>query len=96
MGIVRAAHYHSADDGVSWGAGLGHGGQLPPLSTRWSRPWHKPYLKTKLCMDMSHTTEVMATFVRFFAYFLPKSRCPKICCHGNAPYTLCSLRQYDK
>jgi len=25
--------------------------------------------QTKLCMDMSHTTEVMAIFVVFFAYF---------------------------
>jgi len=28
--------------------------------------WHKPYLKTKLCMDMLHTTEVMAIFVIFW------------------------------
>jgi len=25
--------------------------------------------QTKLCIDMSHTTEVMAIVVRFFAYF---------------------------
>jgi len=29
----------------------------------------QPYLKTKLCMDMLHTTEVTAIFVIFFAYF---------------------------
>ena len=28
--------------------------------------WHKPYLKTKLCMDMSLTTEVMAILVIFW------------------------------
>ena len=28
--------------------------------------WHKSYLKTKLCMDMLHTTEVMAIFVIFW------------------------------
>ena len=28
--------------------------------------WHKPYLKTKLCMDLSLTTEVMAMFVIFW------------------------------
>ena len=27
------------------------------------------YVKTKLCMDMLHTTEVMAILGRFFAYF---------------------------
>jgi len=29
----------------------------------------QPYLKTKLCMDMLHTTEVMAMFVIFFCLF---------------------------
>jgi len=28
--------------------------------------WHKPYLKTKLCMHLSLTTEVMAIFVIFW------------------------------
>ena len=28
--------------------------------------WHKPYLKTKLCMDMSLTTKVVAIFVIFW------------------------------
>jgi len=33
---------------------------------RWIPGWHKPYLKTKLCMDMLDTTEVMAIFVIFW------------------------------
>ena len=43
-----------------------------PLCTGESQmnsPIDKPNLKTKLCMDMLHTTEVMAIFVIFFAYF---------------------------
>jgi len=39
---------------------------LCPLCTRVSQmnsPIEQPYLKTKLCMDMWHTTEVMANFV---------------------------------
>jgi len=31
--------------------------------------WHKPYLKPKLCMNMSLTTEVMAIFVIFWPIF---------------------------
>ena len=44
---------------------------LCPLCTGVSQmnsQWHKPYLKTKLCMDVSLTTEV-AIFVIFSAYF---------------------------
>jgi len=40
---------------------------------------HKPYLKTKLCMDMLHTTEVLAILV-ICGLFLPKFGC-----HGYAP-----------
>jgi len=32
---------------------------------RWIPRWHKPYLKTKLSMDVSLTTEVLAIFVIF-------------------------------
>ena len=32
---------------------------------RWIPRWHKPYLKTKLCIIMTHTTEVVAIFVIF-------------------------------
>ena len=42
---------------------------LCPLCTGVSQMksrWHKPYLKTKLCMDMSHTTEIMAIVVIFW------------------------------
>ena len=45
---------------------------LCPLCTRVSQMNSliaQTYLKTKLCMDMLHTTEVMAIFVIFFAYF---------------------------
>ena len=41
--------------------------------------WHKPYLETKLCRNMLHTTEVMANFVIFGLFW------PKFGCHGNAP-----------
>jgi len=41
--------------------------------------WHKPYLKTKLCMDLLLTTEVMAIFVIFGLFW------PKFGCHGNVP-----------
>jgi len=33
---------------------------------RWIPQWHKPYLKTKLCMDVWLKTEVMAIFVIFW------------------------------
>jgi len=52
---------------------------------RWIPRWHKPYLKTKLCMDVSLTTEVMAIFVIFGLFW------PKFHCHGNVPYTLAIL-----
>jgi len=41
---------------------------LCPLCTAVSQipRWRKPYLRTKLCMDMLHTTEVMAIFVIFW------------------------------
>jgi len=42
---------------------------LCPLCTGVSQMksrWHKPYLKTKLCMDMLHTTKVIAIFVIFW------------------------------
>ena len=45
---------------------------LCPLCTEVSQMkfrWRKPYLKTKLCMDLSLTTEVMVIFVIFLAYF---------------------------
>jgi len=35
---------------------------------RWIPRWHKPYLETNLCIDVSLTTEVMAIFVIFFGY----------------------------
>ena len=38
---------------------------VPQMKSR----WHKPYLKTKLCMDMPHTTEIIVIFVIFLAYF---------------------------
>jgi len=37
----------------------------------------QPYLKTKLCMDMLHTTEVMAILWYFCLFW------PKLGCHGN-------------
>jgi len=46
---------------------------------RWIARWHKPYRKTKLCMDMSLTSEVMA-ILWFFGLFWPKFGC-----HGNVP-----------
>ena len=45
---------------------------LCPLCTGVSQmnsPMAQPYLKTKLCMYMSLTSEVMAIFVIFLAYF---------------------------
>jgi len=33
---------------------------------RWRPRWHKPYLKTKLCIYMLHTAEVMAICVIFW------------------------------
>ena len=39
--------------------------------------WHKPYLKTKLRMDVSLTIEVMAIFVIFGLFW------PKFGCHGK-------------
>jgi len=45
------------------------------VSHTWIPRYHKPYLKTKLCMDMLHTTEVMAIFVIFLAkIWLPWQR----------------------
>jgi len=49
--------------------------------------WHKPNLKTNLCMDMSFTTEVMAIFVIFwpilakhwFAWQRPLHPCNEKC-----------------
>jgi len=38
-------------------------------SVTWIPRWHKPYLETKLCMDMWLTTEVMAIFVTFGLYW---------------------------
>ena len=58
---------------------------VTPLATcvreshRWILWYYKPYLKTKLCMDMSLTTEVMAIFVIFVLFW------PKFGCHGNVP-----------
>jgi len=46
---------------------------------RWIPRWHKPYLETKLCIDMSLTTEVMA-ILSFFGLFWPKFGC-----RGNVP-----------
>jgi len=46
---------------------------------RWIPWWHKPYLETKLCIDMSLTTEVMA-ILWFFGLFWPKFGC-----RGNVP-----------
>jgi len=43
---------------------------LCPLCTGLSQMksrWHKPYLETKLCMDVSHTTEIMAIVVIFWS-----------------------------
>jgi len=59
---------------------IGCHGNTPLSFVYWSVtdefPWHKPYLKTKLCMDMSLTTEVMAIFMIFW---------PKFGFHGNVP-----------
>ena len=45
---------------------------------RWIPRWHKPYLKTKLCISMLHTTEVLAIFVIFLPIlakiWLPRQR----------------------
>ena len=46
---------------------------------RWIPRWHIPYLKTKLCMDMWLTTEVIAIFVIFGLFW------PKFGCHSNVP-----------
>jgi len=39
---------------------------------RWIPRWQKPYIKTKLCMNMSHTTQVMAIFVIFLPILAKK------------------------